>query len=127
MGTDNTYGENNFNPEKITQLELTYIKKLKAFNNYLLKYSGSSIRIDNFRQEITELEKQIQFEMLCNPDFFEASANEHLAKQMQEESKCKSCKWMKIGYGHCNFCINAHYLSKYDKSCTDNFEPKTDE
>ncbi len=40
---------------------------------------------------------------------------------------CKSCKWMKVGYGHCNFCIHAHDLSKYDKSCSDNFEPKTDE
>ena len=57
MGSDSTLGENNFNPEKMTQLELTYIKKLKAFNDYLLKYSGSSMRIENFKREIDELEK----------------------------------------------------------------------
>lgn len=65
----------------MTQSELTYIKKLKAFNNYLLKYSGSSLRIDNLKREIAELEKQIQFEMLCDPDIYEVSANEHFERE----------------------------------------------
>ena len=127
MGADNTYGENNFNPDKMTQLELTYIKKLKAFNAYLLKYSGSSMRIENFKREIDELEKQIRFEMLCDPDIYEASANEHFEEQIQLEKKCKNCKWGKVSYGHCVWCTHQHPFYKELSGYGDNFEPKTDE
>jgi hypothetical protein len=131
MGADNTYGETDFNPEKMTQLEQTYIKKLKDYikvvDGIIGNWEMSNIKLTNLRQEIAELEKQIQFEMLCDPDLYEASANEHFEKQMQTERTCKTCKWGKCGYGHCVWCIHEHPFNNGRSGYIDNYEPKTDE
>jgi hypothetical protein len=37
--------------------------------------------------------------------------------------KCTSCRWLKIGYGHCVWCIYNSVPNRDNKSCKDNYEP----
>jgi len=77
----------------MTQLEIEYVKKLKEQNallcsliNWDEQLSADINNCETIENELTELGKQCQFEMLCDPDIFEASANEHFE---QGEKKLK--------------------------------------
>ena len=105
MGTDNTCGETNFNTEKMTQLELDYIKSLKDYikivDDIIGNWEMSNIRLNKIRQKISELEKQVQFEMLCDPDIYEASANEHFEREVKKELLMNFRKYFNsANYGH---------------------------
>jgi hypothetical protein len=69
----------------MTQLEIEYVKKLKEYIEYQKRLifgicaripieEGASIKKDRqrYEQEIAELGKQCQFEILCDPVIFEA-------------------------------------------------------
>ena len=47
----------------MTLTEIKYVEKLKEFNRYLLKYSGTSARIERFKSEISILKRKIRREL----------------------------------------------------------------
>ena len=75
----------------MTDTEIKYVKKLKAYikkcDKILGEWECSEISLTKLRREIAELGKQCQFELLCDPDIFEASANEHFEQEKQENDK----------------------------------------
>ena len=73
----------------MTDTEIKYVKKLKAYikkcDKILGEWECSEISLTKLRREIAELGKQCQFELLCNPDIYEASANEHFEQEEKIE------------------------------------------
>ena len=106
----------------MTQSEIAYIKKLKDYikvvDGIIGNWEMSNIKLTNLRQEITGLEKQIQFEMLCDPDIYETSASEHFER---EEKKILLMNFRKYfnsaNYGH----IDESDVDGFMDSLTDNW------
>lgn len=69
----------------MTATEIKYVEKLKAYikkcDKILGEWECSEISLTKLRREIEELGKQCQFELLCDPGIFEASANEHFEQE----------------------------------------------
>lgn len=77
----------------MTQIEIEYVEKLKEINTLLRgpRYYEVWSKILRLEIELKRIGKQCQFEILCNPDIFEASANEHFD---QEEKKALLMSFM---------------------------------
>ena len=73
----------------MTDTEIKYVEKLKAYikkcDKILGEWECSEISLTKLRREIEELGKQCQFELLCNPDIYEASANEHFEQKEKND------------------------------------------
>jgi len=54
----------------MTLTEIKYVEKLKEFNRYLLKYSGTSARIERFKSEISILKRKIRRELKWATDHY---------------------------------------------------------
>jgi len=76
----------------MTQLEIEYVKKLKELikgyegimEHHCDYYPRLEPKWQKLNKEIAELGKRCQFEMLCDPDIFEASANEYFEQKKGE-------------------------------------------
>lgn len=67
----------------MTAKEIKYVEKLKEINKLLRgpRYYEVWSKVLKLEIELADLGKQCQFEMLCDPDIFEASANEHFEQE----------------------------------------------
>jgi hypothetical protein len=85
-------------------MEKETVKKIILWTQEALHYG----KITGSDDEIAErCMKDIEFDALCNPDIYEANANEHFENEEKIEIKCQSCEYFKIGYGNCNWCIHS--------------------
>jgi len=80
----------------MTLTEIELFKTMTQYINMVDKIIGnwemSEIKLTKLRTKIAELKKQCQFEILCNPDIFEASANEHFEQEEDEDDPiCSEC------------------------------------
>lgn len=71
----------------MTQNEMKYVKKLKEINKFLSGSCSFKVwsKVARLETELEKIGKQCQFEIICDPDIFEASANEHF----EQEGKIK--------------------------------------
>lgn len=57
-----------------------------------------------------------------------ASLKSQLSEAGEEKKECSSCQWVKIGYGHCEWCLrNTSYnneLSLKTSGYADNWQPR---
>ena len=73
------------------------------------KHQGTTLVEVNIREDIGKLQTEI-------------------AELKEQEKKCESCKWFKIGHGHCEWCLRNSSLnrdkSKHTSGYGDNYEHK---
>ena len=94
----------------MTPAEIKYVEKLKEINKLLRVPRCPEVwtKILLLETELNGLGKQCQFEMLCDPDIYEASANEHFEQEEPQSGEvhyCKSC-----GEILSNYCLRCQKL-----------------
>ena len=87
----------------MTEIEIKYIEKLKEINTLLRgpRYYEVWSKVLKLEIELKAIGKQCQFEILSNPDVYEASANEHFDHEEKKEFLMKFRKYFNtMNYGH---------------------------